>query len=165
MIANWWVKNTESWLFKFYYLLSTLGRNSQSFVQLLLLVTLSVSSNKAKEKQQKPLTLSRRKSSISCFNTCRRCIYSVWHHYNFWYSKIVVYQENYPWNCFNSFIPSQFRSGGLGIWQYIEAALSSDLWCSSWCHNWLAFVNSALSQVCGFCLLLSQTSFLFSVVC
>ena len=105
----------------------SIKKRSQSFVQFLLLVTLSVNSNKAKEKQQKPFTLSRRKSSVSCFNTSRRCIYCVWHLFHSCYSKIMVYQENYPWNCLNSFSSPQFRPAGLGIWQYLEASLSSDL--------------------------------------
>lgn len=59
-------------------------KKSQSFAQFLLLVaTLSFTSSEVKERQQKALTLSRRKSSVSCFNTSRRCIYCVWHHFRY----------------------------------------------------------------------------------
>lgn len=94
-----------------------------------------INSNKAKEKQPKPLALSRRKSLVSCFNMQKMhilCLAS----FSFCYSNIMVYWENCP--CLNSFSPPHFRPPGLGIWQYLEAFLSSDLWCSSWCYNWLA---------------------------
>lgn len=103
-------------------------KNSQSFAQFLLLVaTLSFTSSEAKERQQKALTLSKKKS---CFNTSRRCIYCAWHHYHYYYSKIMVHQKNYLQNCLSSFRQPQARPAGLGIWQYFEVSFSSDL-CSS----------------------------------
>ena len=48
-ISSCWVKKTESWCFRFYYLYSSSRRNSQSFVQLLLLVTLLLTLIKPKK--------------------------------------------------------------------------------------------------------------------